>query len=65
VGVDLVTPDFAALAEAAGVRSAAVTGTDGFADTLAKALSEGRPWLIDVDVREMAPMELRPQRRPV
>jgi acetolactate synthase-1/2/3 large subunit len=62
VGVDLVTPDFAALAQAAGMASARVSGTDGFEEAFARAVASREPWLIDVDIRGLVPMQLRPQR---
>jgi acetolactate synthase-1/2/3 large subunit len=62
VGVDLVTPDFAALAQAAGMHSVRVSGTDGFEEAFAAAVATKKPWLIDVDIRAMVPMQLRPQR---
>jgi acetolactate synthase-1/2/3 large subunit len=53
-GSDLFNPDFAALAEAFGWRSARVSDTAGFAPAFAAALESGRPTLLhlklDADV---------------
>jgi len=53
-GSDLFNPDFAALAEAFGWRSARVSDTAGFGPAFAAALESGRPTLLhlklDADV---------------
>jgi acetolactate synthase-1/2/3 large subunit len=59
--VDLVTPDFAALAASVGMAGESVTTVDGFADAYGRALEREGPTLIDVDITQMAPMTIRPQ----
>lgn len=49
-GGEPYNPDFAALARAHGVDGRKVSCSDDFRDTLAEALSSGRPWLIDLEV---------------
>jgi acetolactate synthase-1/2/3 large subunit len=60
--VDLVTPDFATLAESMGMAGESVTTVDGFADAYARALERDGPTLVDIDITQMAPMTIRPQR---
>jgi acetolactate synthase I/II/III large subunit len=60
--VDLVTPDFAALAQSVGMAGESVASVDGFADAFGSALEREGPTLIDVDITQMAPMTIRPQR---
>jgi acetolactate synthase-1/2/3 large subunit len=61
-GVDLTTPDFAVLARAMGVESAAVDSAEEFERVFPKAVSSGVPWLLDIDVSRLAPLEIRSQR---
>jgi acetolactate synthase-1/2/3 large subunit len=60
--VDLVTPDFAALAESVRMAGESVSTVDGFAAAYATAMQREGPTLIDVDITQMAPMTIRPQR---
>ena len=50
VASDLVNPDFVKLAESFGVGAARVTSPDGFRPALEKALADGGPYLIDIEV---------------
>jgi acetolactate synthase I/II/III large subunit len=50
VAADLVNPDFVKLAESFGVGAARVTSPDHFRPTLEKALAEGGPYLIAIEV---------------
>ena len=50
VASDLVNPDFVKLAESFGVRAARVTSPDHFRPALEKALADGGPYLIDIEV---------------
>jgi acetolactate synthase I/II/III large subunit len=50
VAADLVNPDFVKLAESFGVKAARVTSPDHFRPTLEKALADGGPYLIDIEV---------------
>ncbi|MFZ1171861.1 MAG: thiamine pyrophosphate-dependent enzyme, partial [Bradyrhizobium sp.] len=50
VASDLVNPDFVKLAESFGVGAARVTSPDGFRPVLEKALADGGPYLIDIEV---------------
>jgi acetolactate synthase I/II/III large subunit len=60
--VDLVTPDFAALAKSVGMAGESVATVDGFAAAISRAVERDGPTLIDVDITQMAPMTIRPQR---
>jgi acetolactate synthase-1/2/3 large subunit len=60
--VDLVTPDFAALAESVGMTGERVATVDAFAAAIGRAVERNGPTLVDVDITEMAPMTIRPQR---
>lgn len=55
-GVDLATPDFAALARAMGMPGQAVKGVDEFRSAIARAVSSGGPYLLDIDMSVLAPM---------
>ncbi len=48
LGADLVNPDFVRLAQAFGVSSARVASPREMRTTLERALSDGRPWLIEI-----------------
>jgi len=50
VAADLVNPDFVALAESFGVGAARVTSPDGFRVALEKALADGGPYLLSIEV---------------
>jgi acetolactate synthase I/II/III large subunit len=50
VAADLVNPDFVKLAESFGVRAARVTSPDHFRPALEKALADGGPYLIAIEV---------------
>ncbi len=50
VASDLVNPDFMKLAESFGVGAARVTSPDQFRPALEKALADGGPYLIDIEV---------------
>lgn len=57
-GVDLATPDFAALGDSMGVYVRAVSSPRDFAEAFEHAIDAGGPWLLDIDMRALAPMEL-------
>lgn len=61
-GVDLVTPDFVALAGSLGLAATSVSGVEEFAKAFGTALASGRPHLLDIDVASLAPIEIRSQR---
>lgn len=63
--VDLVTPRFAPMAEAYGMRAAKISDAATFASVFAEAVASGVPWLLDIDLTALAPMVIRPQRKPV
>jgi acetolactate synthase-1/2/3 large subunit len=50
VAADLVNPDFVKLAESFGVNAARVTSPDHFRGALEKALADGGPYLIAIEV---------------
>ncbi len=50
VASDLVNPDFVKLAESFGVAAARVTSPETFRAALEKALADGGPYLIDIEV---------------
>ena len=50
VASDLVNPDFLKLAESFGVGASRVTSPDQFRPALEKALADGGPYLIDIEV---------------
>jgi acetolactate synthase-1/2/3 large subunit len=49
-GVDLVTPDFAALAASVGMASESVADVDGFVAAFGRAVASGKPTLLDIDL---------------
>lgn len=65
VGVDLATPDFAAVATATGMRSAKVGDPAQFDTIFPEAVNAKVPFLIDIDIRGFAPMSIRSQPTPV
>jgi acetolactate synthase I/II/III large subunit len=50
LGCDLVNPDFLKLAEAFGIAGARVGSAQALRGAVERALSDGRPWLIEVSV---------------
>jgi acetolactate synthase-1/2/3 large subunit len=55
-GVDLHTPDFAALARAMGLAAEAVVGVEQFEPAFARALERPGPTLLDIAMGALAPM---------
>jgi len=55
-GVDLATPDFAAVAEGMGVRGEKVASADAFERAFKTALAHDGPMLLDIDMKALAPM---------
>jgi acetolactate synthase-1/2/3 large subunit len=55
-GVDLVTPDFAALAASMSLAGEPVKGVDGFRDGFKRALDSGGPCVLDIDMDSLAPL---------
>jgi acetolactate synthase-1/2/3 large subunit len=56
-GVDIHTPDFAALAAAFGMRSESVSGVAGFEQAFGAAVQAPGPTLLDIDMSSLAPLE--------
>ena len=56
--VDLATPDFVALAQAMGVPGEAVKDLEGFERAFATSVASDGPYLIEVDLTALAPMEI-------
>ncbi len=54
---ELYTPDFVQLAESMGVRGLSANNADEFDDRLAEAMSIEGPVLIDINVRNLEPVE--------
>ena len=61
-GVDLVTPDFVCLAKSIGLDAISVRGVDEFGKAFNEAVVSGRPYLLDIDMSALAPLEIRVQR---
>lgn len=59
--VDLVTPDFAAMAASMGMASWSVSTADEFGEAFRAALGSGAPALIDIDITGFEPMRIVPQ----
>lgn len=57
VGVDLATPNFATLARGMGVSGEQVKGFDAFKSAFDRAMSAPGPYVIDVDLRTLEPMQ--------
>ncbi len=55
-GVDLATPDFAAVAQGMGMAGEPVSGVDGFRDAFQRAVKAGGPVLLDIDMASLQPM---------
>ncbi len=64
-GVELATPDFAAVGAAFGIKSATITSAAQFTETFSKAVAQGGPWILDIDLASMTPMKITPQPKPV
>ncbi len=64
-GVELATPDFAAVGAAFGINSARIGSAAQFAETFSKAVTQGGPWILDIDLAAMTPMKITPQPKPV
>jgi acetolactate synthase-1/2/3 large subunit len=62
-GVDLVTPDFTALATAMGVHAARVGSPAEFESRFREAIGSGRPALLDIDLLALSPLGM-PAPRP-
>ncbi|MGH3262292.1 MAG: thiamine pyrophosphate-dependent enzyme, partial [Trebonia sp.] len=61
-GVDLVTPDFTALAASMGVRATRVTSPAEFELAFREAMASGGPTLLDIDLLSLTPLSLGPPR---
>jgi acetolactate synthase-1/2/3 large subunit len=57
-GVDLTTPDFAALARSMGMQAAQVSDPAEFERRFREAIASGRPTLIDIDLLALSPLGL-------
>jgi acetolactate synthase-1/2/3 large subunit len=49
-GVDLVTPDFAALAASVGMANESIADIDAFTSAFRRAVTSGQPMLLDIDM---------------
>jgi acetolactate synthase-1/2/3 large subunit len=56
-GVDLATPDFRALAQAAGLPYARIAAASEAAQVIADAVASDGPTLVEVDLAELGPMK--------
>jgi acetolactate synthase I/II/III large subunit len=63
-GVELATPDFEAVGTAFGINSASVASVAEFEKTFSKAVAQGGPWILDIDLSAMSPMKITPQPKP-
>ena len=63
-GVDLGSPDFAAVARAMGVEGERASGVDEFRAAFDRGVAAEGPYLIDIDMNALAPMDA-PFGRPV
>jgi acetolactate synthase-1/2/3 large subunit len=61
IGVDLATPDFAAVARAMGVEGRRVSTPAQFREAFREAVASGGPTLIAIDMAGLAPMQGFPQ----
>ena len=57
IGVDLATPNFATLAQGMGVSGEQVKGFEAFKSAFDRAMSAPGPYVIDVDLRTLEPMQ--------
>ena len=64
-GVELATPDFTAVGAAFGINSATIGSVAQFSETFTKAVAQGGPWILDIDLGAMSPMKITPQPKPV
>jgi acetolactate synthase-1/2/3 large subunit len=55
-GVDLATPDFAAVARGMGLMAETVKGVDEFRSAFARAVDAPGPVLLDIDMSSLQPM---------
>jgi acetolactate synthase I/II/III large subunit len=62
-GVDLVTPDFAALAGSFGVEAVRIAEPGAFEDRFRAAISSGKPTLLEVDLGALSPLGMAGRRR--
>jgi len=62
-GVDLITPDFPALAMSMGVQATRVADPAEFESRFREAIASGRPALLDIDLLALSPLNL-PGTRP-
>jgi acetolactate synthase-1/2/3 large subunit len=56
-GVDLTTPDFAAVAAAVGIPGVAVASAAGFREAFAAAVRRAGPTLLDIDMTALHPLK--------
>jgi len=56
-GVDIHTPDFAAVAAAFGIASESVAGVAAFEEAFAAAVESQGPTLLDIDMSSLAPLD--------
>ncbi len=61
-GVDLATPDFCALAASVGLAATPVHGVEEFEKAFTEALGSGKPYLLDIDLAALTPIQIRSQR---
>jgi len=57
IGVNLATPNFAALAEAIGLKGISVNGVDEFNSAFAEAMAAAGPVLLDINQASLIPMQ--------
>lgn len=55
-GVDLATPNFAAVGAAMGLTTFSVSGVEAFKEAFAEAVATDGPSLLDIDMRALTPM---------
>lgn len=56
VGVDLVTPDFAAVARGMRMHAASVSGVEAFREAFDEGIRHDGPMLLDIDMDSLAPI---------
>lgn len=57
IGVDLATPNFAMVARGMGVSGEQVKGVEEFREAFDRAMQATGPYVIDIDLRTLAPMQ--------
>ena len=57
VGVDLATPDFAALARSVGMAGERVASVEEFRDAFDRAMAAEAPALIDIDMTDLVQID--------